>query len=157
MADRVLSSLLRINRQRMRLFKKELAPYGYVGVMHLILFHIRRNPGASQEEIASHFSLDKTSVARDARRLEEMGHIRRQMDPENRRQYQLYLTEAGEAMLPVLDGVHDAFAARISAGISREDWEVLTRLLQQVEDNCFGEEREKESACGNDLTKKEKE
>lgn len=81
MADQVLSSLLRINRQRMRLFKRALAPYGYVGVMHLILFHIRRNPGASQEEIAGHFSLDKTSVARDARRLEEMGHIRAAAGP----------------------------------------------------------------------------
>ncbi len=140
MADQVLSSLLRINRQRIRLFKKELAPYGYVGVMHLILFYIRKRPGASQEEIASHFSLDKTSVARDARRLEEMGHIRRQMDPENRRQYQLYLTEAGEAMLPVLDRIHETFAARLSTGISAQDWEQLKRLLGQVEANCFGGE-----------------
>lgn len=137
MADPVLASLLRINRQRVKQMKRALAPHGYVGGMHLIMFHIRRNPGVSQEEIACFFSLDKTSVARDARRLEEMGHICRKTDPENRRQYQLFLTEAGQAFFPVLDGVQDAFAARISTGISPEDWESLSRLLQKVEENCF--------------------
>ncbi|WP_434309464.1 MarR family winged helix-turn-helix transcriptional regulator [Hominifimenecus sp. rT4P-3] len=137
MADPVLSSLLRINKQRMKQMKRALAPYGYVGVMHLIVLHVRRNPGVSQEEIACFFSLDKTSVARDARRLEEMGHICRKTTPEDRRQYQLYLTEAGQAFLPVLDQVHDAFAKKMSEGIAAEDWETLRRLLQRVEENCF--------------------
>lgn len=137
MADQVLSSLIRINRQRIKQMKKVLIPYGYVGVMHLIILHVRRNPGASQEEIACFFSLDKTSVARDARRLEEMGHICRKTTPEDRRQYQLYLTEAGQAFLPVLDQVHEAFAIEMSKGISPEDWETLRKLLQRVEKNCF--------------------
>lgn len=140
MADPILSSLLRINRQRVKQMKRALAPYGYVGVMHLIVLHIRRQPGVSQEEIACYFSLDKTSVARDARRLEEMGHIYRRTAPENRRQYQLYLTEEGQAFLTVLDGIHDEFAARISAGISPSDWENLGRILQLVEANCFADE-----------------
>ncbi len=140
MADPILSSLLRINRQRVKQMKRALAPYGYVGVMHLIVLHIRRQPGVSQEEIACYFSLDKTSVARDARRLEEMGHIFRRTAPENRRQYQLYLTEAGQAFLAVLDRIHDEFASRISAGISPSDWENLGRILQKVEANCFTDE-----------------
>ena len=56
MADPILSSLLRINRQRVKQMKRALAPYDYVGVMHLIVLHIRRQPGVSQEEIACYFS-----------------------------------------------------------------------------------------------------
>lgn len=144
MADAVLSSLLRINRQRLRQLRSELLPYRYVGVMHLIVLYIRRQPGASQEEIACFYALDRTSVARDARRLEDMGHIRREIDPINRRQYQVYLTEAGEAMGPVIDAAYDAFVRRISTGIPPEDWQALTRLLEKLEQNSA---QDRENRC----------
>lgn len=135
MRDSVLSSLLRINRQRMRVLRQALAPHGYVGSMHLIVLYVRRHPGASQEEAASFYAMDKTSVARDARRLEDMGHIRRAFAPDNRRQYQLFLTEAGQAMAEVIDRTHEAFQRRLSAGISGEDWRTLAELLGRLEEN----------------------
>ena len=67
MTNSVVTSLLRINRQRMVALRRELSPYGYVGYMHLILIYTARNPGASQEEIAAFYALDKASTARDAR------------------------------------------------------------------------------------------
>lgn len=64
MTDPVLSSLLKINRQRMRILRHTvLTPNGYVGVMHLIVLYIGRHPGASQEDVVSFFALDKASVA----------------------------------------------------------------------------------------------
>ncbi len=136
MTDPVLSSLLKINRQRMRILRHTvLTPNGYVGVMHLIVLYIGRHPGASQEDVVSFFALDKASVARSARRLEDLGHIRRAPDPENRRQYQLYLTPAGEEMLAVLDQATQRFQRQLSAGVSPEDWRTLAGLLQQLEEN----------------------
>ena len=121
MATQVLSSMIRINRQRRLALRRSLTPYRYVGCMHLIVLYTNRHPGASQEEIASFYALDKGSVARDARRLEDMGHIRRETVPNNRRQYQLFLTEEGERMLPVLDQAFEEFQARLSASLSPED------------------------------------
>ena len=139
MRDPVLASLLRINRQRMRYLRRALAPWQYVGSMHLIVLYAGRNPGASQEDVACFYALDKTSVARDARRLEDMGHLRREVDPGNRRQYQLSLTEAGQGMIPVLERAYAAFAAKISGGISPEDWQHLQELLKRLEDNSCAE------------------
>ena len=116
----VLSSLLRINRHHRRTLKCALAPYQYVGVMHLIVIYVSRSPGTSQEEIAGYFALDKTSVARDARRLEELGHLERRTAPENRRQYQLFLTPAGQDMIQVIDRAMEEFQKNLSAGISPE-------------------------------------
>lgn len=136
MTDPVLSSLLKINRQRMRILRRTvLTPNGYVGAMHLIVLHIGCNPGASQEDVVNFFALDKASVARSARRLEDLGHIRRAPDPENRRQYQLYLTPAGEEMLRVLDATTQRFQRQLSAGVSPEDWQTLGGLLQRLEEN----------------------
>lgn len=138
MKDSVLSSLLRVNRQRMQALRRALTPYRYVGVMHLIILYTARNPGTSQEEIAGFYAVDKASVARDARRLEDMGHICRTLAPENRRQYQLELTEAGRGMLPVLERAYEDFQQKLSAGLSQEDWNQLTVLLKRLEENACG-------------------
>ena len=135
MVHPVLSSLLRIDRHRRRALRKVLAPYQYVGTMHLIVRYVSRNPGASQEEIVCFFALDKASAARDARRLEDMGHIRREIDPADRRQYRLYLTEAGRGMLDVIDRAYEDFQSRLAAGFSPEEWERLTALLARLEEN----------------------
>ena len=84
MTDPVLSSLLRINRQRIKTLRRTvLNPNGYVGVMHLIVLYAGRHPGASQEDVVAFFALDKASVARGARRLEELGHLRREPTLQN--------------------------------------------------------------------------
>lgn len=136
MNDSVLSSLLRINRQRIGILRRTvLAPRGYAGVMHLIVLHVGCCPGASQEDVVSFFFLDKASVARGARRLEEMGHLRRVQNPENRRQYQLFLTPAGEEMRKAIDSAYGSFQHQLSAGISGEDWALLASLLRRLEEN----------------------
>lgn len=136
MTDPVLSSLLRINRQRMRMLRRgTLAPSQYVGAMHLIILYIGRHPGGSQEDVVGFYALDKASVARSARRLEEMGHLRREQDPENRRQYRLFLTQEGEEMLAVLEGAHETFQRQLSQGIGAEDWALLAGLLRRLEEN----------------------
>lgn len=135
MEKTVLSSLLRINRHYRRTLKCALAPYHYLGVMHLIVFYINQNPGSSQEEISSFYALDKTSVARDARRLEDLGHIERKTIPENRRQYQLFLTEAGQKMIQVIDDIMEQFQQTLSANISPENCQHLADLLKCLEKN----------------------
>ena len=135
----VLSSLLRINRHRRRALKCALAPYQYVGVMHLIVLYVSRHPGSSQEEITCFYALDKASVARDARRLEDLGHIERVVTPENRRQYKLFLTEAGCDMIRVIDRASEQFQQTLAAHISAEDWKRLEILLRRLEENVCPE------------------
>jgi len=135
--DPVLSSLLRINRQRIKALRRDaLNPNGYVGAMHLIVLYIGRNSGASQEDVVDYFALDKASVARGARRLEELGHLRREQDPDDRRQYRLFLTEGGREMRRVIDRAHLDFQRQLSRGVSPEDWAQLAILLGRLEENC---------------------
>lgn len=137
MTDPVLSSLLRINRQRLQMLRQTvLIPHGYVGVMHLIVLHVGRYPGINQEDVVNFFALDKASVARGARRLEELGHLRRTQDPENRRQNQLFLTPEGEEMREIIDRAHETFQRQLARGISDEDWAQLAALLRKLEANC---------------------
>lgn len=134
MPDPILMSLLRINRRRMMDMRKALVPYKYSGTMHLIVLYIDKVPGASQEEIVCFHGLDKGSVARDAKKLEDMGHIYREISPEDRRQYRLYLTEEGKAFLPMIRKVHDEFGERLASGMTEAEREQLEKLLAKVEE-----------------------
>lgn len=135
MEKTVLFSLLRINRYHRKALKRALAPYQYVGIMHLIVLYIDRHPGSSQEEITGFYALDKASVARDARRLEDLGHIKRSKIPENRRQYKLFLTDAGRDMIRIIDRAAEQFQKSLAAGIPPEDWAQLELLLKRLEEN----------------------
>ena len=139
MADPILMSLLRINRRRMKDLRKSLAPYKYSGIMHLIMLYVNKNPGASQDDVVCFHGLDKGSVARDAKKLEDMGHIRREIDPDNRRQYCLYLTDEGEAFLPVIRRGHDDFAEKLEAGLTQNEKALLVELLSKIEKNTLEE------------------
>ena len=136
MANSVLLSLIRINSWRIRALKTAIAPYGYTGTMHLIVLYIRLHPGSRQEDIAEYYSLDKSSVARDARKLEELHHIVRHIDPENRRQYQLDLTPAGQEFLCFLDQIHDEYAEKLKTGFQEEEWAQLEKLLKRMEEEA---------------------
>ena len=129
MPDPIILSLLRINRHRMRGLKKALQPYGYSGTMHLILSYVCREPGISQEQIACYYALDKTTVARDARRLEELGHLERHTVPEDRRRYALYPTAAGSEMYAEICRYYDSLADTMTADLAEDERAVLAELL----------------------------
>lgn len=136
MHHEILWRILRINRQRIRKLRSILTPLGYVGTMHLIVLYVSRHPGANQDQITAFYALDKGSVARDAGRLESMGHIRREQDPENRRQYKMYLTEDGEKMLNVIVQFYNTFNDQITQGLTPEEKEQLLGFLTQMDENA---------------------
>lgn len=134
MSTPVLLSLIHINGRRIHSLKAKIAPYGYTGTMHLIVLYIRRYPGSRQEDIAEYYALDKSSVARDARKLEELHHIVRRIDPKNRRQYQLDLTPAGEEFLLLLDQINEEYEEKLRSEFNEKEWEELTHLLKRMEE-----------------------
>lgn len=57
---------------------------------------INKHENISQDEIAFHLQVDKGTVARTLKKLEDKQLITRTIDPENRRKYQLKITPLGE-------------------------------------------------------------
>ena len=54
----------------------------------------------TQEELAAHFHIDKGTVARALRKLEDKNYLFRKVDSKNRRRYLIYLTEKGRNAVP---------------------------------------------------------
>ena len=52
-----------LSRSRKRFMNERLRDYGFSGAMYMILLHIERHPGTTQDSIANHMFIDKCNVA----------------------------------------------------------------------------------------------
>lgn len=119
-------------RNRKKFMGEKLREYDFTGAMYLILLHVHRHPGASQDSIANHMYLEKCTVARRTKKLEELGCLYRETDPSDRRQNKLYLTEKGESLAPVIRGYLAQWGEEVAAELTPEEKDTLLRLLTKM-------------------------
>ena len=96
------------------------------------MLYIARNPGTTQDAIVSHMYIDKCNVARRTKRLEELGYIRRETGKTDRRENNLYLTEAGEELAPVIRGYLQEWSRSITRSLSDDERLTLISLLDRL-------------------------
>lgn len=121
-----------LTRNRSRFMGERLKEYGFSGAMYNILLYVDRHPGATQDAIATHMYIDKSNVARRIRQLEDLGYVRRETDPADRRQNNLTLTETGAALAPVIRSYLGEWSNTIAADLTPEERTTLLSLLQKM-------------------------
>lgn len=113
------------------IFHDELGQYA-TPVQYAILRVLVEYPGVDQVTLAGLVAIDTSTAASVAIRLEEKGLLRRYLDPGNRRQRALYLTEAGKALLHnTVSGIR-RLHERIFEGFSAEEEDQFMHLLQKL-------------------------
>ena len=128
--SQLTGNMKRITR-RMRLFKNEkLQPYDLVMRQAEMLTAIRYCN--SQDQLADVLMINKSNVARHLTVLEERGLVRRQPNPENRRETQVFLTEEGAALIPSLLDINRQWHELVTAPLTKEEAETLQALLQKI-------------------------
>lgn len=126
---RTLTYLL---RSRKRFMGEKLKDYGFSGGMYMIVLHVDRHPGLSQDAVAGHLYLDKCSVARKVKKLEELGCLYRETDPSDRRQNKLFLTEKGRELAPAIREYLGQWGDEVTSGLTEEEKETLITLLMKT-------------------------
>lgn len=124
-----------LNRLRKRFMSEKLKEFGLGGSMYMYIVSLDRNPGASQDFLVARFFMDKGNVARSAKRLEELGYIRREIDPDDRRQYKLFLTDSGQKLVPIIRTHLAQWSEFLSDGFSDEERSTATDLLERMTEN----------------------
>ncbi len=125
-------SLTYLYRSRNKFLGERLREYGFSGAMNMILLHVDRHPGTTQDNIATHMYIDKSNVARRIKQLEELGYIRRETDLFDRRQNNLYLTDKGKELVPLVRAYRTQWGQTISAGLTEEERDTLLALLGKM-------------------------
>lgn len=121
-----------LHRSRKQFMSERLRDYGFSGAMFLILLHIERHPGSTQDSIANHLFIDKCNVARRTKKLESLGYLYRETDQNDRRQNNLYLTDRGRELVPVIRSYLAQWGEKITEGLSEEECATLIALLTKM-------------------------
>jgi len=108
----------------------DMAGLSYGQFYALIL--LSKEEDITQDQIASAFHLDKGTVARAVRKLEDSGYVRRKPDPENRRAHRLNLTYEGEKIIPVVAEIVDKWEREVCEVFSDGDMEKLYSMLRTI-------------------------
>ncbi len=119
-------------RSRKRFMGEHLREHGLSGAMYMILLHIDRRPGCTQDDLANHMYLDKSNVARRVKQLEELSCVCRETDPADRRENHLYLTPQGKELVPVIREYLSQWGESVTADLSEEERDTLLELLRKM-------------------------
>jgi DNA-binding MarR family transcriptional regulator len=102
-----------------------------------VLMLLAKKQNITQETLVRYYRIDRGTIARAVRKLEDGGYIRRIPDPENRRAVRLFLTRKGEEVIPVLRAMNDDWETLVFRGLPGADQETLRSLMRSVTENSM--------------------
>ncbi|MBC1656279.1 MarR family transcriptional regulator [Listeria welshimeri] len=140
MADRqefLTKAIAIIHRSESTFKNKKLLKTGLnIGQLRY-LWTLYKEDGISQESMAKRFMVDKASVTRHIKRLEELGMIRRELDAKDRRIQRIFVTDTGYQMRDLIEEVTKEWSARLTAGFSEKEKDDLMHLIGRLSDNAI--------------------
>lgn len=125
------------NRARSVFFNERLRPLGLSAGQFPVLLLLAKEQNITQETLVRHYHLDKGTIARAVKKLENGGYIRRITDPENRRAVRLFLTGKGDQMVPVIQKINHEWEASAFRGIPGGEQDSLRLLMLAVAKNSL--------------------
>jgi DNA-binding MarR family transcriptional regulator len=114
---------------------RALEPFGLRMVTYSSLCMIGDNPGLSQSQLAGALAIERPNLVVIVDELERRGLISRDRVPTDRRTYALRLTDEGARLLAQASEAVRAHDAKMTAGVTPEEAEVLIAALRKIEKN----------------------
>lgn len=132
--NRTISILYRYNQ---RFFAQKLKEYSLPIEVGQIpsLMQVYRHPGITQEEISCNAGIDKGTVARTLKQLEDNGIVVRKTDKEDRRVNHIFATERGmeikEKVFQMIRELHEI----LYLGFDDSEIEKAIFIMEQMKKN----------------------
>lgn len=84
---------------------KKLSAYNIGSGQYILMMVLYRNGGISQEELSTYLKVDKGSIAKSVKKLQQEGYLERKIDQKDKRAYQLFLTPKALEIIPKVNEV----------------------------------------------------
>ncbi len=115
-----------------KVMNSKLAAMGLTTAQHELLMHIYHKPGSSQQQISDRLLVVKSNTSAIINKLIDRGLIQRQKNASDGRQYDLYLTAAGEQQLQQSMGVQIEVIQAMTAVMSDEEIQANLEIMERV-------------------------
>lgn len=127
-----------IKQIQSRIFERLLRDHGiddFNGANGRILFVLWQEDDLTISQIGEKTSLAKTTLTSMLDRMEEKGTIKRNFDPNDRRQIRITLTEKARALNKSYEAISEQMNELFYKGLSDEEISRLESLLQKILSN----------------------
>ena len=115
-------------------FAERLGVLGLVPADAGILRLLRMAAGLSQQELAAKLQIHPSRMVAIVDNLEKRGLLKRQPNPDDRRLYSLYLTQAGGEALEKIGKVAREHQEALLSALNKEERDTLASLLLRIAD-----------------------
>ena len=129
--------MMRISKSAWNYARQSLASEKLSNVQYNIVYVIENNDGISQDGVARVLHLDKSSVAKLIVKLMDMGYVKREVNPEDHREYQLYLTEMGSTEIKEVEDNLLRWESQLFGDKDTEQYQDIIKCLKGIEDKLF--------------------
>ena len=136
MPDKDIALLMMIYRKIIKRRNVLSAPYGLTAAQVPIVIQVCLNEGISQKDLIMQIGLEKSVVGKSIKNLIDSGYLIRVKNPQDKRGYNLYPTQAARDVLPeiLLQG-KDSMALLLE-GFSEEEKTTFSFLLEKMAKNA---------------------
>ena len=106
------------------------------GQVHFLMM-LYKYEKVNQEKIAEYLHIDKATVARALKKLEQEDYILRKKDESDRRNYNIFLTEKAKHLQPKIRSILHYWTQQLLDGIDEENQDQLFNLLEKITINAM--------------------
>ncbi len=124
-------------RSRKGYVNKRLEPYGIGSGQFIFLMTLYWKDGSSQEKVADHLKIDKTTTAKALKKLEAAGFVTREKGPEDKRTYKVFLTPKAQELMPVIFDIVNQWENKVTKNIPEEESRMLESTLHKMVANAY--------------------
>lgn len=130
----VISDVARLYRRR---FDERTRSFGITGPQMRAVIAIMRFPGINQGALADRLDVEPITTCRMVDRLEQAGLVERRRDPQDRRAWQLFLTDAAEPIAEKLQAIGQTVLNESLEAVTADDQKSIMTILGSIRDNLM--------------------
>ena len=116
---------------------KQLKPYNINKGQYIFLNALYKKDGVRQEQLSDYLKIDKGTTAKAIKKLEEDKYIIRKVDANDKRAYNVYLTEKALKVKPMVRKAMMAWTDILFSGFSEEEKKTSLALLERMGENAI--------------------
>jgi DNA-binding MarR family transcriptional regulator len=131
-------------------FDERAQALGLTRAQWRVLVHLGPRQGINQTSLAEILELDNVTLSRHIDRLERAGWLERRPDPEDRRAWRLYLSEASRPTLKKMETLAAETQAAALADLSSDQRALFVETLVKIKKNITPKANEDDAAEGDE-------
>lgn len=114
---------------------EELEAYDIDRGQFPFLIPLYHREGISQRELCQFYNMDKAAAVRALNKLEKKGYVKREKHPEDKRQYQIYLTEKAKNFKSGIFEIIKYTENRMLEDVDEGEIKQLKHILKKIAHN----------------------